>query len=162
MCTISTLYCIYMCTVTVLQEQYTVVKYFLTCNLLLYFYFPQELGTSLDIESPMARHPVHHHEPGHWQRRRRLDGALNRVPVDFYSNVWHILERVSSTVPPPPPSPFLSFGLNQLCKCVCVWCIYPFSACSVTGSTLQVLLDQFFLSTPPFKRFVTYIRGVLL
>ena len=33
---------------------------------------------------------------GHWIRRRRLDGALNRVPPDFYPNVWHILERVSS------------------------------------------------------------------
>ena len=33
---------------------------------------------------------------GHWQRRRRLDGALNRVPPDFYSDVWHILESVSS------------------------------------------------------------------
>ena len=32
---------------------------------------------------------------GHWIRRRRLDGALNRVPPDFYPKVWHILERVS-------------------------------------------------------------------
>ena len=31
---------------------------------------------------------------GHWIRRRRLDGALNRVPPDFYPKVWHILERV--------------------------------------------------------------------
>ena len=31
---------------------------------------------------------------GQWQRRRRLDGALNRVPRDFYKSVWHILERV--------------------------------------------------------------------
>ena len=31
---------------------------------------------------------------GHWIRRRRLDGALNRVPPDFYSQVWHVLERV--------------------------------------------------------------------
>ena len=42
----------------------------------------------------MERRHHHIHEPGHWQRRRRLDGALNRVPADFYSNVWHILERV--------------------------------------------------------------------
>ena len=35
---------------------------------------------------------------GHWQRRRRLDGALNRVPPDFYSDVWHILERVSGRI----------------------------------------------------------------
>lgn len=30
---------------------------------------------------------------GQWLRRRRLDGALNRVPVGFYSCVWHVLER---------------------------------------------------------------------
>lgn len=34
-------------------------------------------------------------QAGHWIRRRRLDGALNRVPLDFYPKVWHILERVS-------------------------------------------------------------------
>lgn len=32
---------------------------------------------------------------GQWIRRRRLDGALNRVPRDFYSRVWTVLERVS-------------------------------------------------------------------
>ena len=30
---------------------------------------------------------------GIWMRRRRLDGALNRVPVGFYSKVWMILEN---------------------------------------------------------------------
>ncbi|KAK8781960.1 hypothetical protein V5799_016699 [Amblyomma americanum] len=30
---------------------------------------------------------------GLWRRRRRLDGALNRVPVGFYSCVWAVLER---------------------------------------------------------------------
>ncbi|XP_016839253.1 probable phosphorylase b kinase regulatory subunit alpha isoform X1 [Nasonia vitripennis] len=30
---------------------------------------------------------------GQWLRRRRLDGALNRVPRDFYPRVWHVLER---------------------------------------------------------------------
>ena len=29
---------------------------------------------------------------GAWFRRRQLDGALNRVPQDFYIYVWHILE----------------------------------------------------------------------
>ncbi|CAH0561386.1 unnamed protein product [Brassicogethes aeneus] len=36
------------------------------------------------------------HEPdrqGQWLRRRRLDGALNRVPRDFYPRVWGVLER---------------------------------------------------------------------
>ena len=36
---------------------------------------------------------------GHWIRRRRLDGALNRVPPDFYPNVWHVLERVRVWLP---------------------------------------------------------------
>ncbi|XP_074037667.1 probable phosphorylase b kinase regulatory subunit alpha isoform X1 [Leptinotarsa decemlineata] len=30
---------------------------------------------------------------GQWLRRRRLDGALNRVPRDFYPGVWGILEK---------------------------------------------------------------------
>lgn len=38
---------------------------------------------------------------GQWLRRRRLDGALNRVPKGFYSNVWSILEKVSITVTSP-------------------------------------------------------------
>lgn len=31
---------------------------------------------------------------GQWLRRRRLDGALNRVPREFYPRVWTVLERV--------------------------------------------------------------------
>ena len=31
---------------------------------------------------------------GQWLRRRRLDGALNRVPVGFYPEIWQVLERV--------------------------------------------------------------------
>ncbi|XP_053485133.1 phosphorylase b kinase regulatory subunit alpha, skeletal muscle isoform isoform X1 [Ictalurus furcatus] len=30
---------------------------------------------------------------GQWIRRRRLDGALNRVPVGFYQKVWKILQK---------------------------------------------------------------------
>ncbi|XP_053203233.1 probable phosphorylase b kinase regulatory subunit alpha isoform X1 [Panonychus citri] len=30
---------------------------------------------------------------GQWLRRRRLDGALNRVPKGFYPNVWSLLEK---------------------------------------------------------------------
>ncbi|XP_072170928.1 probable phosphorylase b kinase regulatory subunit alpha [Diadema setosum] len=30
---------------------------------------------------------------GQWLRRRRLDGALNRAPPDFYYKVWNILEK---------------------------------------------------------------------
>ena len=54
----------------------------------------QELGGQSGLISPMSasEESLGH---GHWQRRRRLDGALNRVPPEFYSDVWHILERVS-------------------------------------------------------------------
>ncbi|XP_058148328.1 phosphorylase b kinase regulatory subunit alpha, skeletal muscle isoform isoform X8 [Dasypus novemcinctus] len=30
---------------------------------------------------------------GQWQRRRRLDGALNRVPIGFYQKVWKVLQK---------------------------------------------------------------------
>ncbi|TRY54579.1 hypothetical protein DNTS_001580 [Danionella cerebrum] len=32
---------------------------------------------------------------GQWLRRRRLDGALNRVPVGFYQKVWKILQKMT-------------------------------------------------------------------
>lgn len=35
---------------------------------------------------------------GQWLRRRRLDGALNRVPKGFYPKVWSILDKVSHVV----------------------------------------------------------------
>lgn len=30
---------------------------------------------------------------GQWIRRRRIDGALNRVPHHFYSHIWRLLEK---------------------------------------------------------------------
>uniref|UniRef100_A0A672IIY4 Phosphorylase b kinase regulatory subunit n=1 Tax=Salarias fasciatus TaxID=181472 RepID=A0A672IIY4_SALFA len=46
---------------------------------------------SLDIPDsiPAAKDTRH----GQWLRRRRLDGALNRVPVGFYQKVWKILQK---------------------------------------------------------------------
>ncbi|XP_051800095.1 phosphorylase b kinase regulatory subunit alpha, skeletal muscle isoform isoform X4 [Acanthochromis polyacanthus] len=46
---------------------------------------------SLDIPEiiPVAKDTRH----GQWLRRRRLDGALNRVPVGFYTKVWKILQK---------------------------------------------------------------------
>jgi len=35
---------------------------------------------------------------GQWLRRRRLDGALNRVPREFYKRVWVILEKVLTEI----------------------------------------------------------------
>lgn len=48
---------------------------------------------SFDIPDkiPVAKDTRH----GQWLRRRRLDGALNRVPVGFYQKVWKILQKVS-------------------------------------------------------------------
>uniref|UniRef100_A0A667WGA4 Phosphorylase b kinase regulatory subunit n=1 Tax=Myripristis murdjan TaxID=586833 RepID=A0A667WGA4_9TELE len=37
--------------------------------------------------------PVKDSRQGQWLRRRRLDGALNRVPVGFYQKVWKILQK---------------------------------------------------------------------
>ena len=31
---------------------------------------------------------------GQWSRRRRIDGALNRAPADFYSKIWQVLTQV--------------------------------------------------------------------
>ncbi|XP_041635135.1 phosphorylase b kinase regulatory subunit alpha, skeletal muscle isoform isoform X3 [Cheilinus undulatus] len=46
---------------------------------------------SLDVPDciPVAKDTRH----GQWLRRRRLDGALNRVPVGFYQKVWKILQK---------------------------------------------------------------------
>ncbi|XP_008292483.1 phosphorylase b kinase regulatory subunit alpha, skeletal muscle isoform isoform X1 [Stegastes partitus] len=46
---------------------------------------------SLDIPEsiPVAKDTRH----GQWLRRRRLDGALNRVPIGFYQKVWKILQK---------------------------------------------------------------------
>lgn len=35
---------------------------------------------------------------GSWIRRRRLDGALNRVPLGFYTKIWNILESCHAIV----------------------------------------------------------------
>ena len=35
---------------------------------------------------------------GSWIRRRRLDGALNRVPLGFYIKIWNILESCHAIV----------------------------------------------------------------
>ncbi|XP_060689280.1 phosphorylase b kinase regulatory subunit alpha, liver isoform-like isoform X3 [Hemiscyllium ocellatum] len=33
------------------------------------------------------------HRQGQWLRRRRLDGAINRVPMGFYQKVWKVLQK---------------------------------------------------------------------
>ncbi|XP_041428489.1 phosphorylase b kinase regulatory subunit alpha, skeletal muscle isoform isoform X2 [Xenopus laevis] len=48
-----------------------------------------ELSTSTISDSD----GVYDSRQGQWLRRRRLDGALNRVPVGFYQKVWLILQK---------------------------------------------------------------------
>lgn len=43
--------------------------------------------------TPFRDQPVKDIRQGQWVRRRRLDGALNRVPVGFYQKVWKILQK---------------------------------------------------------------------
>uniref|UniRef100_A0A8C4N0L1 Phosphorylase b kinase regulatory subunit n=1 Tax=Equus asinus TaxID=9793 RepID=A0A8C4N0L1_EQUAS len=58
----------------------------------------QSPGTSLtpkngSFTSTYGQHPSKDSRQGQWQRRRRLDGALNRVPVGFYQKVWKVLQK---------------------------------------------------------------------
>ncbi|XP_075691748.1 phosphorylase b kinase regulatory subunit alpha, skeletal muscle isoform isoform X2 [Rhinoderma darwinii] len=48
-----------------------------------------DLSTSTISDSDSA----YDSRQGQWLRRRRLDGALNRVPVGFYQKVWTILQK---------------------------------------------------------------------
>ncbi|KAG7464733.1 hypothetical protein MATL_G00168720 [Megalops atlanticus] len=49
---------------------------------------------SLDgTEGSVVVHAAPDTRQGQWLRRRRLDGALNRVPVGFYQKVWKILQK---------------------------------------------------------------------
>uniref|UniRef100_A0A8B9PZQ7 Phosphorylase b kinase regulatory subunit n=1 Tax=Apteryx owenii TaxID=8824 RepID=A0A8B9PZQ7_APTOW len=58
-------------------------------------------GTSGTPPSPTSTSPTSsegdiswRNRQGQWLRRRRLDGAINRVPVGFYEKVWKILQKV--------------------------------------------------------------------
>uniref|UniRef100_A0A8C3K333 Phosphorylase b kinase regulatory subunit n=1 Tax=Calidris pygmaea TaxID=425635 RepID=A0A8C3K333_9CHAR len=42
---------------------------------------------------PQHQHMGKDSRQGQWHRRRRLDGALNRVPVGFYQKVWKVLQK---------------------------------------------------------------------
>ncbi len=47
---------------------------------------------------------------GSWMRRRRLDGALNRVPLGFYARIWKVLEKCHALS---MQGNILEFGLTQ-------------------------------------------------
>ncbi|XP_015515360.1 probable phosphorylase b kinase regulatory subunit alpha isoform X1 [Neodiprion pinetum] len=51
-----------------------------------------QIGSFLGVDQPDGGE-LEPDRQGQWLRRRRLDGALNRVPRDFYPRVWGVLER---------------------------------------------------------------------
>uniref|UniRef100_A0A3B4T9I8 Phosphorylase b kinase regulatory subunit n=1 Tax=Seriola dumerili TaxID=41447 RepID=A0A3B4T9I8_SERDU len=60
--------------------------------------FTSSPSTPSGILSPVGPGPgdgqLHWEErQGQWLRRRRLDGAINRVPMGFYQKVWKILQK---------------------------------------------------------------------
>lgn len=61
---------------------------------------------------------------GQWLRRRRLDGAINRVPMGFYQKVWKILQKchgLSIDGYVLPSSTTREVASLTPCVCVCVW-----------------------------------------
>ncbi|KAG8238506.1 hypothetical protein J437_LFUL017805, partial [Ladona fulva] len=55
-----------------------------------------QIGSLLDVSKAMEDPDTigdSGERQGQWLRRRRLDGALNRVPRGFYPRVWNVLER---------------------------------------------------------------------
>ncbi|XP_034945410.1 probable phosphorylase b kinase regulatory subunit alpha isoform X2 [Chelonus insularis] len=56
-----------------------------------------QIGGFLNVDSTEGN-DMEPDRQGQWLRRRRLDGALNRVPRDFYPRVWQVLERCQGLV----------------------------------------------------------------
>ncbi|XP_070167442.1 probable phosphorylase b kinase regulatory subunit alpha isoform X1 [Polyergus mexicanus] len=52
-----------------------------------------QIGGFLSAEQNADNTEAEADRQGQWLRRRRLDGALNRVPRDFYPRVWQVLEK---------------------------------------------------------------------
>jgi len=52
------------------------------------------LDNFIGKEPSIKEEIIENDRQGQWLRRRRLDGALNRVPKNFYPNVWSLLEKV--------------------------------------------------------------------
>uniref|UniRef100_A0A8C7K7W6 Phosphorylase b kinase regulatory subunit n=1 Tax=Oncorhynchus kisutch TaxID=8019 RepID=A0A8C7K7W6_ONCKI len=50
-------------------------------------------NTISDNSFPTIFHLQWEERQGQWLRRRRLDGAINRVPMGFYQKVWKILQK---------------------------------------------------------------------
>uniref|UniRef100_A0A8C0UPC6 Phosphorylase b kinase regulatory subunit n=1 Tax=Cyanistes caeruleus TaxID=156563 RepID=A0A8C0UPC6_CYACU len=78
---------------------------------------------------------------GQWLRRRRLDGAINRVPVGFYEKVWKILQKVIVTYWLRTENPQIDFLLDLS---VCL---------SISTQTCQM--------TPCEIKFAVHVESVL-
>lgn len=56
------------------------------------------IGNFLDPSAGEGKAEETDDRHGQWLRRRRLDGALNRVPRNFYPQIWKILGKVDLTM----------------------------------------------------------------
>ncbi|KAJ8253159.1 hypothetical protein GJAV_G00209770 [Gymnothorax javanicus] len=54
---------------------------------------PSTPSGTLSPTGPTAPALLWEERQGQWLRRRRLDGAINRVPMGFYQRVWKILQK---------------------------------------------------------------------
>ncbi|KAG9349517.1 hypothetical protein JZ751_027962 [Albula glossodonta] len=54
---------------------------------------PSTPSGTLSPVGPAASTLLWEERQGQWLRRRRLDGAINRVPMGFYQKVWKILQK---------------------------------------------------------------------
>uniref|UniRef100_H2YMY9 Phosphorylase b kinase regulatory subunit n=1 Tax=Ciona savignyi TaxID=51511 RepID=H2YMY9_CIOSA len=54
---------------------------------------PTSVRSVPGLSSPSTYMQFTGHKRGQWTRRRRIDGALNRVPHNFYTKIWRLLEK---------------------------------------------------------------------
>nr|XP_026696670.1 phosphorylase b kinase regulatory subunit alpha, liver isoform-like isoform X2 [Ciona intestinalis] len=54
---------------------------------------PSSIRSMSALTAPAAYAQFAGHKRGQWVRRRRIDGALNRVPHNFYTRIWKLLEK---------------------------------------------------------------------
>uniref|UniRef100_A0A672T348 Phosphorylase b kinase regulatory subunit n=1 Tax=Sinocyclocheilus grahami TaxID=75366 RepID=A0A672T348_SINGR len=59
----------------------------------IYIFFMYRMPSIDAFDSSISVGASRDSRQGQWLRRRRLDGALNRVPVGFYQKVWKILQK---------------------------------------------------------------------
>ena len=50
------------------------------------------------VVQPMSQPETQTPTAGNWRRQRQMDGALNRVPKDFYPSVWRLMKHCKGLV----------------------------------------------------------------